>query len=112
MPVIEWLRLPQRVQLESGAPDAALALLARSLQPAEQRRWRAAYCESLAQLEQAAAADCELVVLPRNLDWSAFAVLARQSKLPVFAQSDDLAQAREHGAHGVASGGGQDNRAT
>jgi 8-oxo-dGTP diphosphatase len=136
VPVIEWLRMPQRVRLESAAPGASPvspslsqsvspslaqsvsqslpqspALLAGALQTTDQRRWRAAYCESVADIEQAVAAECDLVVLPRMLNWAAFAALARQSKLPVFAQCDDLADARDHGAHGVAIGSAHGNRA-
>ena len=59
-------------------------------------------CESLAQIERAAGAGLDLIVLPRSLDWAAFAALARQSKLPVFAQSNELELARDHGAHGIA----------
>ena len=111
--VIEWLRLPMRVRLSQdpallpGALAEGFAtlsvradqLLAHGIEPPH---WLGAYCESLAQIERAAGAGLDLIVLPRSLDWAAFAALARQSKLPVFAQSNELELARDHGAHGIA----------
>ena len=76
-----------------------------------------ASCHTVAELERAAALECDFAVLgpvretsthpeSRPLGWQAFARLARGAPMPVFAiggvRPADLDDARRHGAHGVA----------
>jgi 8-oxo-dGTP diphosphatase len=76
-----------------------------------------ASCHDAAQLEQAARLGVDYVVLGpvkatashpgvTGLGWEAFAQLARERPTPIYAigglRRDDLAEARRHGAHGVA----------
>ena len=76
-----------------------------------------ASCHTVAELERAAALDCDFAVLgpvretathaqSDPLGWQAFARLARGTPIPVFAigglQPGDLDEARSHGAHGLA----------
>ena len=121
LPVIEWLRLPTQVRINLSAPlpfadedededkEAAAALPILRVQAdglaapgMAEPHWRGAYCQSVADIERAASAGLDLVVLPAALSWTAFAAIARQSKLPVFAHSSELEKARDHGAHGIA----------
>ena len=76
-----------------------------------------ASCHSPAELERAAALDCDFAVLgpvrdttthpgTPTLDWDGFARIARGAPMPVFAiggvRSFDLDEARRNGAHGLA----------
>jgi 8-oxo-dGTP diphosphatase len=76
-----------------------------------------ASCHTVAELERAAALECDFAVLgpvretsthpeSRPLGWQAFARLARGAPMPVFAigglRPADLDDARSHGAHGLA----------
>jgi 8-oxo-dGTP diphosphatase len=76
-----------------------------------------ASCHTLAELERAAALECDFAVLgpvretathlqSASLGWQAFARLARGASIPVFAigglRPGDLDDARSHGAHGLA----------
>jgi 8-oxo-dGTP diphosphatase len=76
-----------------------------------------ASCHTVAELERAAALDCDFAVLgpvretatharSDPLGWQAFARFARGTPMPVFAigglRPGDLDDARSHGAHGLA----------
>lgn len=79
--------------------------------------WCAASCHGAEEIRRAEALGCDFAllspVLPTQshpgaatLGWQKFAAIAAQSSIPVYAlgglQPDDMATARQHGAHGVA----------
>ncbi|HHM05318.1 MAG TPA: Nudix family hydrolase [Gammaproteobacteria bacterium] len=119
----------QATWLANASPEQAIALHAdgvhlsaarlRALdhRPLGRDRWVAASCHNAAELQHAGRIGVDFAVLSpvnstrshpgaRPLGWEGFGALCDAARLPVFALggmgTEDLAQAREHGAQGVA----------
>ncbi|HET6434302.1 MAG TPA: Nudix family hydrolase [Xanthomonadaceae bacterium] len=105
-------------ELQAGVHLRAAQLMALGERPLPADLPVAASCHDAAELEQAARLGCDFAVLgpvaatashpgARPLGWAGFAALRELTALPLYAigglRPDDLAQARAHGAQGIAA---------
>jgi len=120
VPALRWLLLPDLISLTGEWSNFGSVLGLSELRAARTRpggEWAGAYAERRTDLEQASHLQCDFALIgpvledsrsPQRpvLGWHGLAELARSTPLPIFAfggiGASDLAQARRHGAHGVA----------
>ena len=118
VPALRWLRLPDLMLLDSGAPFAAVVSSAalRDLSARPVGEWAGAFVESRVDINRAAQLHCDFVMAGpirstssrerAGLGWEGFAALVHETPLPAYAYGGigetDLVEARARGAHGVA----------